>query len=212
MSRIYEGTRQANLFRQEMGFGEKIVVTYSGNMAVVHPLNTFLGTAAALKDDNRFLFVFIGGGLRKKDVEQFKNKHNLENIRLLPLQPREYIHVSLGSADLQVVIHGNGCTGYTHPSKIYGGTSIGRPILYIGPKPSHVTDILDECPWNISVLHGEVDQLVDELRRFAELGQESWERMGKKNRECALLHFTRSLLCGRLIQEIEGILPRQSVN
>lgn len=212
MSQIYEGTRQANPFRQDMGFGNKIVVMYSGNMAVVHPLNTLLEAAAVLKDDSRFLFVFVGGGVRKKDVEEFKNKHNLDSIRLLPLQPREYIHVSLGSADLQVVVHGNGCTGYAHPSKIYGGMSIGKPILYIGPKPSHVADILDECPWNISVLHGEVDRLVDELRRFAELGEEEWRRMGKKNSEYAQLHFTRSLLCGRLIREIEGILPRQSVN
>lgn len=203
---IYEGSRQDNPFRREMGFGDKTVVMYSGNMSVVHPLNTLLEAAAALMSDERFLFVFIGGGVAKKDVETFKNKYALKNILLLPFQPREYINVSLGSADLQVVIHGNGCTGYTHPNKIYGAMFIGKPILYIGPTPSHISDIFDECTWNISVQHGEVDLLADELRSFAELGEQEWERMGKKNREYAQLHFTRSVLCGRLIQEIERIL------
>ena len=206
MSQVYEGSRQANPFRREMGFGDKIVVMYSGNMAVVHPLDTLLDSAAALRDDARFLFVFIGGGVRKKDVANFKSKHDLANILLLPFQPREEIHISLGSADLQVVILGSSCTGYTHPNKVYGAMFIGKPVLYIGPKPSHVSDILDECPWNISVQHGEAARLVNELRYFADLGEQEWGRLGKKNREYAQRRFTRSLLSGQLIQEIENTL------
>jgi colanic acid biosynthesis glycosyl transferase WcaI len=206
MSQVYDGTRLSNPFRREMGFNNKIIVMYSGNMAVVHPLDTLLGTILALKDDARFLFVFIGGGVRKKDVSNFMSKQALTNIILLPLQPREKIHLSLGSADLQVVIHGNQCTGYTHPNKIYGAMFVGKPILYIGPEPSHVSDILAACPGNISVNHGEIIRLVDELRRFAALGEKKWESLGKQNREYAHMHFTRSLLCGRFIKEIEETL------
>lgn len=179
---------------------------YSGNMALVHPLDTLLESAAALKEDGRFLFVFIGGGVRKKDVTEFKNKHSLSNIVLMPLQPREKIHVSLGSADLQVVIHGNGCTGYTHPNKVYGALFIGKPVLYIGPKPSHVSDILEECPWNISVEHGETERLTSLLRNFANLGEHEWVKIGRKNKEYADRHFTRPLLCGKLVREIEKSL------
>jgi colanic acid biosynthesis glycosyl transferase WcaI len=206
MAKVYKGDRLSNPFRRKMGFGDKIVVMYSGNMAIVHPLDTLLMAAAALKDDGQFLFVFIGGGVRKQDVVEFKTKHNLMNISLLPLQPRNRIHISLGSADLQVVIHGVGCTGYTHPNKVYGAMYIGKPVLYIGPKPSHISEILNELPSNISVRHGEVERLVAELRHFAYLGEQEWQRIGKINQEYAQKRFSRSRLSGRLIQELEKSL------
>ncbi|MHB8094352.1 MAG: glycosyltransferase family 4 protein [Candidatus Aminicenantales bacterium] len=205
VSEVYEGNRLANPFRRKLGIGDRIVVMYSGNMAVVHPLDTLLLSAAALKDDERFVFVFIGGGARRKDVAAFKNTSELNNILLLPLQPRDQIHFSLGSADLQVVIHGSRCTGYTHPNKIYGAMYVGKPILYVGPNPSHISEILESLPGNISVRHGDVERLVGELRRFAESGEREWDRIGRKNREYAERHFAPSRLRDRLVQEIEGI-------
>jgi len=202
---VYQGSRPDNPFRRKMGIGDRVVVMYSGNMAVVHPLDTLLLAAAALKDDDRFAFAFIGGGARRKDVAVFKETSELKSILLLPLQPRDQIHLSLGSADLQVVIHGSRCTGFTHPNKIYGAMYVGKPILYIGPNPSHISEILEELPWNISVRHGDVDLLADELRRFAGLGEREWARMGDRNREYAERHFAPPKLRDRLIREIEAM-------
>jgi len=207
MSEVYNGSRQANPFRREMGFGDKIVIMYSGNMAVVHPLDTLLEAAVALRNDERFLYVFIGGGVRKKDVEAFKMEHRLANIVLLPLQPREVAHISLGSADLQAVIHGNACTGYTHPSKVYGAMFIGKPILYIGPEPSHISDILEQCHGNIAVKHGASQELAEKLKIFASSGEEEWKRVGERNKEYVHQQFSRSFLVGRLTKEIESIIP-----
>lgn len=185
----YTGSRLENPFRQEHGFGNRIVVMYSGNHAVVHPLDTLLEAALALRGDPRFLFVFIGGGVRKQDVTDFKARHQLDTILQLPYQPRERIHLSLGSADLQVVILGDGHTGFTHPNKIYGAMYLGKPILYIGPSPSHVTEILAECPGNLSVTHGAPARLAEQLQAFAALAEAAREAAGEGNRRYALEHF-----------------------
>ncbi len=58
-----------NQFRKEQGWDEKFVVMYSGNHSLVHPLDTILDAAEALKDDDRFVFAFIGGGKGKQAVE-----------------------------------------------------------------------------------------------------------------------------------------------
>jgi hypothetical protein len=89
---------------------------YFGNHAFVLQLDTLLEAALILKMKSHFLFV--SGGVRKKDVTEFKIKYNLDNIVQLPFQPRENIHNSLGSSDIQVVILGNGQVGYTHPNKV----------------------------------------------------------------------------------------------
>ena len=53
-----------------------------------------------------------------------------------------------------------------HPCKIYHILAFGAPVICIGPKPSHVTDILDrlvdEHP-SIRVAHGEAEVLASQI-------------------------------------------------
>lgn len=198
----YLSNRMSNPFRLENNFGERIVIMYSGNHAYVHPLDTLLETAFRLKDNLNFLFVFVGGGVRKKDVTEFKIKYQLNNIIQLPFQPRENIHNSLGSSDIQVVILGEGQVGYTHPNKVYGALYIGKPILYIGPKESHVGDILDQLNSNIYVEHGQVDRLVNELNKFADLKIELLEKIGSENQKFAELNFNPEVLKNKMVEAL----------
>lgn len=202
MHEIYNEEKIKNPFRIENNFSNKIIVMYSGNHSVMHPLDTLLKTALALRDDPRFLFVHIGGGVRIKDVSNFKDQHSLENILLLPYQPREKIHISLGAADLQVVIQGKECVGFTHPNKIYGAMFIGKPILYIGPKPSHVTDLLEKCTGNIMVSHGEEKKLIKELQNFALLSESKKQEISQNNRNFAKANFTKEFLLEKSYQAL----------
>jgi colanic acid biosynthesis glycosyl transferase WcaI len=204
MSEVWQGERLENPFRLAQSFGDKFVIMYSGNHAVVHPLDTLLGSALILKDDPQFLFVFIGGGVRAKDVADFQREHGLENIRQLPYQPREAIHLSLGSADLHVVIMGDGQVGYTHPNKVYGAMFIGRPFVYIGPSPSHVTDLAEACPGNLICPHGDTIGLASQLREMLDCGERHWQAVGQRNAAHAKEHLHPSHLTptmSRLVAE-----------
>ena len=74
MNTIYEGGRRSNPFRVENSFGDRIVVMFSGNHSFIHPMDTLLDAIFKLRNDSRFVFVFIGGGFRKKDISIFKAK------------------------------------------------------------------------------------------------------------------------------------------
>lgn len=202
---ICQSSRSENKFRLENNFGNKIVVMYSGNHSVMHPLTTLLESAVDLKDDDRFLFVHIGGGERLQEVKKYKTDYNLENVVLLPYQPREKIHISLGAADIQVVSLGEGCVGYTHPNKIYGAMYLAKPILYIGPEKSHITDIFEKCSGNISVNHGESGLLTRALMKFAETGENSKLSVGNNNRRYASKNFDPPMLLNKMVHSIENI-------
>ena len=202
MDSSHIGERMSNPFRQLHGFGDRFVIMYSGNHALVHPLETLLQAALLLQGNSKYLFVFIGGGVRKKDVTNFKTVNNLTNIIQLPFQPRENIHNSLGSADLQVVILGNGQVGYTHPNKIYGAMYIGKPILYIGPKESHVTDILTDLDGNISVSHGEYEDLVIKIEQLFNNSNDVINKIGEENKKYAIEHFHPEILKQKMIEAI----------
>lgn len=205
MESVYEGKREDNPFRQENGFGDRIVIMYSGNHSVMHPLTTLLETAVRLSDDKRFLFVHIGGGIRLQEVRDYKEKYGLDNVMILPYQPREQIHLSLGSADIQVVSLGDGCVGYTHPNKIYGAMFIEKPILYIGPQKSHISDILNVCKGNIAVCHGESEFLTEKLLAFAALTKEERDAIGACNKEFAGQHFRPDVLLDQMIRSVESV-------
>lgn len=203
MHDIYAGNRLDNPFRIEHGFADKVVIMYSGNHSVVHSLDMLLNVALDLRDDPRFLFVFIGSGVRKRDVTNFKEKHLLTNIVQLPLQGRDKIHLSLGSADIHAVVFGNGCTGYTHPCKVYSAMGIGRSVLYVGPKQSHIVDILNICSGNISVEHNQTEILAKELRSFAYMGPDQWDKIGNKNMDCIKEHFSKENLINQFISQVK---------
>jgi len=177
---------------------------YSGNHAFIHPLDTLLNTVKLLKDDPRFLFVFVGGGVRKKDVTEFKIIHKLKNIIQLPFQPRENIHNSLGSSDIQVVIMGDNQVGFTHPNKIYGAMYVGKPILYIGPKQSHVTEIISELKGNILANHRDENTIVDGLLEFANLNDAQKEEIGLNNLKYARNNFSPTILKNKMLTAIEN--------
>jgi hypothetical protein len=56
-----------------------------------------------------------------------------------------------------------------HPCKIYNILAVSAPVIYIGPRPSHVTEILEGSnvhhPW-IGVQHGEADRLADQIQNL----------------------------------------------
>ncbi len=206
MHDIHVGNRLDNPFRIEHGFADKVVIMYSGNHSVMHSLDTLLNAALDLRDDPRFLFVFVGGGVRKSDVTDFIEKYLLTNIVQLPLQGRDKIHLSLSSADIHAVVLGNECTGYTHPCKIYGAMGIGRSVLYVGPKQSHIRDILNICSGNISVEHNQTEILVKELRSFADMGPYHWDKMGNKNMAYVKEYFSKEKLISQFIAQVKFLL------
>jgi colanic acid biosynthesis glycosyl transferase WcaI len=150
--------------------------------------------------------VHIGGGVRLKEVLECKEKYNLQNVITLPYQPRENIHVSLGSADIQVVSLGDNCTGFTHPNKIYGSMFIGKPILYIGPTDSHISEILDKCEGNISIKHGDVELLVEMLDKFSINSTENKQLIGENNKNFAHKYFHPTKLINKMIDSIESVV------
>ena len=204
---FYDGERLSNPFRVQNNFEDRLVVMFSGNHAHVHPLDTLLSAAGILKGDPRFLFAFVGGGVRKRDVTTFKDLNRLENISQHPFQPRSNFHVSIGASDLQVVVMGEGQVGFTHPNKIYGSMILGKPILYIGPEESHVSDILAHLAGNIIVKHGDVDDLVVKLTNFADLSLSERHEIGENNRNFALEAFDPDRLRRAVVHCFEKSVP-----
>ena len=160
-------------FRAAHGLTDKFVVMYSGNHSPVHPLTTLLEAARALAGEPRYAFCFVGGGSEHPKVKRFAEQHGLKNILCLPYQPLNELAGSLSAADLHTVVLGDPFVGMIHPCKIYNILTVGAPVLYVGPQPSHLADILasmGDSPHIARVAHGQPAAAVAEIKRIAALG------------------------------------------
>ena len=149
-----EAGREA--FRRQHSLSDKFVVMYSGNHSPCHPLDTLLSAARALETRSEIEFCFVGGGSEQVKVRE----SGLSNVKCLPYQPLDELSNSLSAADLHVVVMGEKFVGIVHPCKVYNILAVGGPVLYIGPEPSHVTDIASQHGTFFRARHGEVDAVV----------------------------------------------------
>jgi hypothetical protein len=170
---------EENPFRARYVTGDKILLMYSGNHGPSNPLTTILEAAKQVSDDPRLQFMFVGGGIGKKEVEETSSS----NIASLPYQPQSELRHSLGAADVHIVTVGDAIPGIVHPSKVYGAMAAGRPILLIGPDENHVADILagQEIGWHVR--HGDVDGAIAVLREISAMSRERLDEMGRRARE-----------------------------
>jgi len=188
-----------NPFRTGQGLQGKLVVMYSGNHGPSNPFSTILEAAARLRHEPRLLFMFIGGGVGKREVEST----GLPNVRSLPYQPLTTLRYSLSAADVHLVTMGDEMVGIIHPCKVYGAMAVARPILLLGPEESHVGDLLAGEPIGWVLGHGDVDGAVRLLTSILELPAEELALRGRRARAMIDAGLSKTLLCGRFCDVLE---------
>ena len=192
-----------NPFRAKHGLQGKFVIMYSGNHSPSNPLDTLLEAARHFKHDEGLKFLFVGGGIGKKDVEQYIKEHDLKNALALPYQPLADLRYSLSSADVHVVSLGENMVGIIHPCKVYGAMAVGKPVLYFGPRPSHVSDLLDRHLFGVPFKHGDVRGAIDAIEQLRRTDSEELNRMGAVAQQVLGRNLSQQILCGRLCEGLE---------
>ncbi len=189
----------ANTFRRAHGLEGRFVVMYSGNHSPANPLTTLLRAAEVLADDEGLVFLFVGGGIGKREVQENRSP----NVRSLPYQPLSGLRESLSAADLHAVTIGDTMVGIVHPCKVYGAMAVARPILLFGPAESHLADLVarDEIGWHLT--HGDVDGTVAAIRRIRERSRAELEAMGRRAQAVIADRLSRARLTAELCDVIE---------
>lgn len=120
--------------KRDWGLAGKFIVMYSGNLGRVHDLHPVLAIAEALRAETDIIFLFVGDGAQRASLQATAERRGLRNVVFKPAQPRHRLGLTLSLANLHLVTLRAGCEQLVFPSKLYGITAVGRPVLYIGPK------------------------------------------------------------------------------
>ena len=144
---LYPLPRDQNPMREALGLADRFVVLYSGNLGMAHDFRHVCEALVRLYPyRERLAFLFVGDGVRRREVEAFVRREGLEELVLFLSSVRqEDLLQSLNMGDACLLIMLEGTEGVVVPSKLYAYLAVGRPVLAVCSGPCEVSDILEEA-------------------------------------------------------------------
>jgi glycosyltransferase involved in cell wall biosynthesis len=196
---------KASALRASLNLNGRFIVCYSGNLGRAHEIETLLAAAATLKDDPRFVFLFIGGGAKMAALRGAVAEQALDSFRFLPHQSRDTLEDSLAAADVHLVSLLPALEGLIVPSKVYGILAAGRPLIFIGDTDGDVARTIDRAKCGRVVSVGDPTALRDAMRTW-EARPDELVRMGARARRLFCEEFTLQRAIERWVALIEAAL------
>lgn len=183
-------------------WGDDCVLMYSGNLGLAHEFETMLVAASSV--GSRVRFVFVGGGPRLGEVKARVDELGLTNVEFHPYVSLDAVAASLGAPNVHLVSMRDGLQGLLVPSKIYGILGAGRAALYVGPAEGEIHDIVTAGGCGVSLRIGDVDGLVDAIRRYRDEPTLAGEH-GRRARLFYDENFAREKSLGKFVRLVERV-------
>ncbi|MEZ4441064.1 MAG: glycosyltransferase family 4 protein [Polyangiaceae bacterium] len=194
-----------NAWRAEQGIRlDQTVVLYAGTVGVISNAAVVAEAASRLKDRPDILFLFVGEGEAKAEVERLAEQHGLCNIRLLPFQPRERLAEVQAAADVGLVTLAPGRGRTSVPSKVVAYLAAGRPALASVDSDCDTAHLIESSACGVVAPVGDpialaaaVAELADDPPRRRELGQRA--------RQAFEAHFSRPTCLERFAEILDEV-------
>ncbi len=138
---------------------KKFVIQYSGNMGLWNDMEIF-GKAVNLNPRD-IVFMFIGGGMRKKELLNSFKEPNPENVLLFPFLSNEDYANAVTACHVALVSLQDKLEGIAVPSKIIGIMAAGIPVIAFVPEESEIAYIIKEEECGIVVKSGNAEALIN---------------------------------------------------
>ena len=118
---------------------------HAGNIGLSQNLEIILHAAEQLRDRPDIVFVLVGDGSKKRDLQDVAARRDLRNVLFLPFQPRETMDQSYATADVSLISLKRGLAGVIVPSKLYSVLASGRPCIAAVEQDCEVAQIVEEA-------------------------------------------------------------------
>ena len=195
-----------NWVRKEYGLGDKFVVTYVGAHGPANKLSQMLDAAERFKDDGGLVFLLVGDGAEKKDLEADAARRGLTNVCFVPPQSKQTIGDFIAASDVCTAVLARIDTFKTvYPNKVFDYMACARPIiLAIDGVARELVEAAEAGLYVEPEQPEEFCAAVTRLRQSPDLCQ----AMGRKGEAYVREHFSRDRLAGEYLALLEKLLRR----
>src|SRR5215212_2795515 len=203
---LFSPRRDGCELRERLGLGERFVVSYFGAMGEANDL-TQVVEAARLLDGAEVVFVLLGGGKRRRELEQLAQRTGADNVVFRdPVPDKESVARLAAASDACLTIFKDLPVLATNsPNKLFDTLAAGRPAIV--NTPGWMRELVERNEAGLFARPGDARDLADKvelLRRDPELKR----RLGDNARALAEREFGRDMLAERALAVVERAASR----
>lgn len=151
--------------RRELFGNAKLGLLYSGNFGEAHEYETLLQLARNLRQEISIHLCFALRGNRAHELKDAVTEADT-NISFAGFASLEDLEKRLGAADIHIVTLRDEWAGIAVPSKFFGSLSVGRPVLYAGPRNSAIGSWITNHSTGLILSKNNLEKISEELKRY----------------------------------------------
>ena len=171
---------------------DKIKVLYAGNIGFAQDWDPLLELAEQTQDVNAE-YVIIGEGVRKTYLEEESRRRGLQNVRILPYQPRQLMPYILSYSDLNFIFMSPKMEGDGFPSKVYTIMACERPLLVVSGENTPIVNFLQGKGCAKLITNRSVAEMVSWMHR---VNREELRAMGRNGLKTIQENYTKEIVTG----------------
>jgi len=179
----------------------KFIVGYAGGHAISNSLQTLIDAAEQCKNEN-FIFVLVGHGQEKKNLQIEAVKRGLSNIVFLPAVNKTSMANILDMFDICFIgwqrnkLYRFGIS----PNKIMDYMMAAKPIIHAVEAGN---DPVKEAGCGISVPPEDPAAIADAIRKMVAMGQSERENMGQRGKEYVLKNHDYRVIAKQFLEVLK---------
>ncbi|MEY2513353.1 MAG: colanic acid biosynthesis glycosyl transferase WcaI [bacterium] len=191
--------------RRAIGWDDSFVVMHAGNVGLAQNVDVLLDAAAELRDTPEILFVVLGDGAAKADLQARAAGEQLDSVVFLPHRPRADAQLLMQAADVHVVTLAPGLWGCAAPSKTYGIMAAGRPFIAVVDEGSEPARIVADFDCGEFVPAGDGRGLAAAIRRMQGCDLDA---RGQRALDAFREHYTRERATEATRAHLQDVVAR----
>ena len=180
-----------NEFSRKYGLDSKFIISFAGVMGFAQGLEVIVKAAEKLKDKKEIVFIMVGDGVKRPELEHLAADLKLNNLKFIPTQPRDLYPQVLHASDICLVTLGKDLLTPVVPGKLLSIMASGRPVVASIPLSGDTPKIINDCRCGIAVEAGRAELLAEAILKL--YNDRSLAReMGQNGRQAAEKLFSRA--------------------
>lgn len=173
---------------------DHLKLLYAGNIGMAQEWNTLIEIARRTKGKPIDYYV-IGEGMMRGYVEEKIRELGLDNVRLLPYQPRELMPEIIAFSDIQYIFMEPEIAAQGFPSKVYTIMASGKPLLVCSPANTPIVNFLSDIGCAKIVTHADVDAKASEICQWLDtISPAQLAEMGNKGLREAHENYSKEVV------------------
>lgn len=164
--------------RKKYNLEDKFIALFGGNIALGQRIENIADLAKHYLPDKSIVFVVIGKGVKKDDLQRMAREQNLSNLLFIDYMPRQDYMNFIRSVDLGLISINEHNAAPTCPSKALSYMSMKIPILAMLNRNNDYGTIIENAGagyWSVGDDKERVYELFDKIRSNSELRKQMGE-------------------------------------